>query len=93
MATDDISDVVDDIRLTTLLHHADSLMNGNKMNHVERLAIGTHIIASVIRNMPEPMQMKWLSFAIHAVCTQSASLNTAAFLRDQPAPLALKQTR
>lgn len=75
MSSEGSEDLVDDIRWTTLCHHAESLMNTHKMRQFERLSVGTYIVSSVIKAMPREEQFRWLAHVLHEISTQSAGLN------------------
>lgn len=90
MATDDAIDLIDDVRWTTLCHHFEKLMNEHRMTSIERVNVGAYVVASVIRNMPKDQQSRWLSQAIHEVCSQSTQLNLLPITEKFPANAKLK---
>lgn len=75
MSTEDGIDLIDDVRWTTLCHHIEKLMNDHRMSSIERINAGAYVIASVVRNVPKDQQSRWLSQAVHEVCSQSTQLN------------------
>lgn len=74
MKKEDRSDVIDDIRWTTLCHYADDLMNSNRMRNLERINLGAYIIATVIKTVPEKEQFRWFAHVLQEMSSQSAGL-------------------
>ena len=75
MTTEDGFDVIDDIRWSTLCHHVDVLMNQHKMTNLERINVGSYVVASVVKNMPPGVQFRWFAYVVHEICSASAELS------------------
>lgn len=85
MSTEDGFDVIDDIRWSTLCHHVESLMSEHRMTNLERISVGSHIVASVVRNMPPSVQFRWFAYVVHEICTSSADLSLQPIAERTPA--------
>lgn len=69
------TEAIDDIRWTTLCHHANDLLNTHKMRNLERVNLAAYIAAQTIRNLPEKDKFRWLSHVIQEISSQSAGLH------------------
>jgi hypothetical protein len=85
MATEDGFDVMDDIRWSTLCHHLDCLMSEHKMTNLERINVGSYIVASVVKNMPPSVQFRWFAYVVHEICSSAADLSLQPIAEKVPA--------
>lgn len=75
MSTENVHDMTDDIRWSTICHRVDELCAKERMANLERINVGAYLIANVVRNMPQEEQFRWFAYVIHEVCAKSAGLD------------------